>query len=62
MIALASVTNGPWRIRTSPIEDRIVVTYHIGGKSEVIASETPDDIRRLRDALTEYLDTVEEVD
>lgn len=61
MIAFASVTNGPWRVRTS-IGDRIVVSYHIGGKSEVIASETPDDIRRLRDALTEYLDTVEEVD
>ncbi len=52
------VDHGPWRIHPSAT-DGAAIKYRIGGKSEVIASETHEDLALLRDAITEYLTKVE---
>lgn len=60
MTEFTSITQGPWRIRTSAIgEDRAAVSYHAEGKSDVVAVETHADLASLRDAISEYLNAVE---
>lgn len=51
------ITKGPWRIRTAVVgDDSAAISYRIDDKSEVIASETHEDLVLLRDAITEYLE------
>lgn len=55
------ITNGPWQIRPGVFDGDAAISYHDhDGESELVASESHADLALLRDAITEYLQAVEE--
>ncbi len=60
MTDFTSITRGPWRIRTSGMnEDKVAVSYITDSRPDVVAVESRADLVLLRDAINEYMEAVE---